>query len=62
MGVKSLEITMIGSCDNWTWDFSKKILAGGGVVINEIDIIGIPEPATFLVGGILIGLAFIRRR
>ena len=42
--VKSLEITMKGICDNWTWDLSKKIPNGGGAVINEIDVVGIPEP------------------
>ena len=28
---------------------------------KEIDIIGIPEPATLLIGGLLLGLAFLRR-
>jgi hypothetical protein len=61
-GVKSLEITMIGSCDNWTWDLSKKIKAGGGAVINEIDVIGIPEPTTLFASVILLSLAFFQRK
>jgi len=58
--VKSLEITMLGICDNWTWDFSKKIQAGGGAVINEIDVIGIPEP--YYLSVIIFYLLFISRK
>jgi hypothetical protein len=58
--VKSLEITMIGSCDNWTWDFSKKIKAGGGAVIDEIDVVGIPEP--FYLSFIIYYLIFVNRK
>ena len=33
-----------------------------GCASPEIDVIGIPEPATLLFGGLLLGLAFLRRR
>jgi hypothetical protein len=55
--VKSLEITMKGICDNWTWDLTRKINNGGGAVINEIDVIGIPEP--FCLSFIIYYLLFI---
>ncbi len=61
--VTSLEITLRGIMNNWTWaDWQKKQPMGGGSVIGEIDIIGIPEPATILIGGLFLGLAFLRRR
>ena len=59
--VKSLEITMRGSCDNWSWDFSKKILAGGGAVIDEIDVVGIPEPCYLFFITICSLIAIIRK-
>jgi hypothetical protein len=51
---------MLGICDNWTWDLSEKFKAGGGAVINEIDVIGIPEPG--LVFGLILFIAVIVKR
>ncbi len=61
--VRSLEITMYGVMNNWTWaNWQQKTEnTGGGSVINELDIIGIPEP-TLLLSGLLLGVAFLRRK
>ncbi len=37
-------------------------VAISGAAVKEIDIIGIPEPATILIGGLFLSLTFLRRR
>lgn len=46
-------------------DFANPVLVGGGVVVNSLRIVGVPEPASiasFLIGTCLAGTAAWRRR
>jgi len=60
--VRSVKIRFLGVMDTVAWSSAKTFGSSGGSAIGEIDIIGIPEPATLLIGGLFIGLAFLRRR
>ncbi len=61
--VTSIKIRFLGVMDTTWVDLTHKVEgSSGGSTIGEVDIIGIPEPATFLVGCFLLGLAFLRRR
>lgn len=61
--VMSIKIRFLGVMDTTWVDLTHKVEgSSGGSTIGEVDIIGIPEPATFLVGCFLLGLAFLRRR
>ncbi len=60
--VTSIKITFRGVMDTSWADLTHKVASGGGSAIGEVDIIGIPEPATLLVSALLLGLAFLRRR
>ena len=59
--VRSVKIRFLGVMDTVTWGSGKTFGSSGGSSLGEVDIIGVPEP-TFLLSGLLLGLAFLRKK